>query len=342
MSIGIAVIGAGRWGPHLIRNFASDSRSTVEWVVEVDASRRVQVADRFPGLRVTDDMSAVLGDESVQGVIVATPSATHHGVVSEALSAGKHVLVEKPLATNLDDARELDEHARARGLILMVGHVFLFNPAIRAAADIIRSGDLGEVHYLSMLRTNLGPVRSDSNAAWDLASHDISIANYWLDAVPESVSANGGSFLNPGIEDVVFGTLRYASGVLVHIHASWLNPRKSRFITAVGSSQMLTVNDMDITEPLRIYDKGVAKVEFTPVGVQDTYAQFRSQIRDGQVTIPVVSAGEPLTAECSSFLDRIDGGSDTVSNGTTGVDVVRVLAAMDRSMSSNAMEVPVD
>jgi predicted dehydrogenase len=342
MSIGIAVIGAGRWGPHLIRNFSSESRSTVEWVVELDPERRAQVADRFPGLRVADDLRVALEDDAVNGVVVATPSATHHAVVSAALSAGKHVLVEKPLATDLDDARALEETARLRGLVLMVGHVFLFNPAIRAAGKIIRSGELGDVHYLSMLRTNLGPVRRDSNAAWDLASHDISIANYWLDGVPDSVSANGGSFLNPGIEDVVFGTLRYANGVLVHVHASWLNPRKSRFITAVGSDQMLTVNDMDITEPLRIYDKGVAKGEFTPVGVQDTYAQFRSQIRDGQVTIPVVSAGEPLSAECASFLDRIGGGSDTVSDGKTGVDVVRVLAAMDRSMRSNAMEVPID
>jgi len=341
MSIGIAVAGAGRWGPHLIRNFSSDLRSTVEWIVELDEARRQLVNERFPTLRVSDDFDAAIADPSVNAVVVATPSATHFRLVRAALEAGKHVLVEKPLATDLEDALELERLARKSGVVLMVGHVFLFNPAIQAAAEIIRSGGLGDVHYVSMLRTNLGPVRQDTNAAWDLASHDISIANYWLDSVPVSVSANGGSFLNPGIEDVVFGTLRYPNGVLVHIHASWLNPRKSRFITAVGSDQMLTVNDMDITEPIRIYDKGVAKSEFPPQ-VQDTYAQFRSQIRDGQVTIPLVSAGEPLASECASFLDRISGGDDSLSDGKTGVDVVRVLTAMDRSMKSNAAETSVD
>jgi predicted dehydrogenase len=341
MSIGMAIVGAGRWGPHLIRNFATDPRSSVEWIVEVDPMRRQLVAERFPGMRITGEIGEPLEDSTVQAFVVATPSSTHFPVVKAAVDAGKHVLVEKPLATDLEDALELDRRARDHGVVLMVGHVFLFNPAIRAVGEIIRSGGLGEVHYLSMLRTNLGPVRLDTNAAWDLASHDVSIANYWLDSVPEVVSANGGSFLNAGIEDVVFGTLRYPGGVLVHIHASWLNPRKSRFITAVGSDQMLTVNDMDITEPIRIYDKGVAKNEFAPDLIQDTYAQFRSQIRDGQVTIPVVSAGEPLAAECSSFLDRVAGGSETVSDGRSGVDVVRVLTAMDRSMELNAAETAV-
>jgi predicted dehydrogenase len=314
----------------------------VKWVVDLDETRRQQIRERFPDISVTDDFTSAVNDPDVDAVVVATPSVTHFRLVKAALEAGKHVLVEKPLATDLDDAIALENLAERAGLVLVVGHVFLFNPAIRAAGEIIRSGGLGEVHYVSMLRTNLGPVRQDTNAAWDLASHDISIANYWLDGVPESVTASGGSFLNEGIEDVVFGTLRYPDGVLVHIHASWLNPRKSRFITAVGSDQMLTVNDMDITEPIRIYDKGVAKSEFSPDGVQDTYAQFRSQIRDGQVTIPVVSAGEPLAAECASFLDRVAGGSESVSNGRTGVDVVRVLTAMDRSMKSKGMETPVD
>ena len=338
----MAVVGAGRWGPHLIRNFSSDVRSTVEWVVEVDGERRERIAERFPEVKVTDDLSVALEHPDVHAVVVATPSATHFEVVTAVLGAGKHVLVEKPLATDLGDAITLESEARRAGVILMVGHVFLFNPAVRAAGEIIRSGGLGDVHYLSMLRTNLGPVRRDTNAAWDLAAHDISIANYWLDSVPESVSANGGSFLNPGIEDVVFGTLRYPGGVLVHIHASWLNPRKSRFITAVGSQQMLTVNDMDITEPIRIYDKGVAQSEFPVSEVQDTYAQFRSQIRDGQVTIPVVSAGEPLASECEAFLNRILGQDDSISDGKTGVDVVRVLAAMDRSMESKSEETRVD
>lgn len=342
MTIGVAVVGAGRWGPHLIRNFDSDPRSRVVWVVEVDETRRDAIRARLPGVQVSADLGPALADADVDAVVVATPSATHYELVRGAIAAGKHVLVEKPLATNLEDATELERMANEAGLVLLVGHVFLFNPAIRAAAELIQSGALGEMHYVSMLRTNLGPVRRDTNAAWDLAVHDVSIANFWLDAVPTAVTAKGGSFLNPGIEDVVFATLRYPNDVLVHIHCSWLNPRKSRFITAVGSSQMLTVNDMDIVEPLRVYDKGVDRDEPPGSVVLDTYAQFRSQIRDGQVTIPVVSGGEPLASECSAFLERIQGSADRVSDGAAGVAVVRVLAAMDRSMAACSEEVPVE
>jgi predicted dehydrogenase len=313
-------------------------RSDVRWVVDLDPLRRSAIAERHPGQRVTDDFTAAISDPSVDAVVVATPSSTHYSLVKEALDADKHVLVEKPLASKLHHATELNELATAKGLKLVVGHVFLFNEAIRAAGDLIQSGELGEMYYLSMLRTNLGPVRRDANAAWDLASHDISIANDWLGDVPETVSASGGSYLNPGIQDVVFGTLKYPAGPLVHFHASWLNPRKSRFITAVGSDKMLTVNDMDTSEPLRIYDKGVASPDLSPTEIQDTYAQFRSEIRDGQVTIPLVSTGEPLAAECSSFLDRILGAPDTTSDGLTGVNVVRVLDAIDRSIASSSEE----
>jgi predicted dehydrogenase len=341
MTIGIAVVGAGRWGPHLIRNFTSDPRSDVKWVVDVDPARRDAILSKFPGQRVTHDFDGVIHDGEVQAVVIATPSSTHYRLVAAALEAEKHVLVEKPLASRLDDATKLVDLARGADVHLMVGHVFLFNDAVIEAGKLIGGGEMGKIYYLSMLRTNLGPVRHDANAGWDLASHDISIANQWLKSVPEKVSAIGGSFLNPGIEDVVFGTLFYPAGEVVHVHASWLNPRKSRFITAVGSNQMLTVNDMDMSEPLRVYDKGVQGFE-NPIGeVQDTFAQFRSEIRDGQVTIPHVTLGEPLAAECRSFLDRILGSGDEVSDGITGLNVVRVLDAMDRSIAAGSQVVEV-
>jgi predicted dehydrogenase len=221
----------------------------------------------------------------------------------------------------------------------MVGHVFLFNPAIRAAKDYIDKGELGELKYLSMTRTNLGPVRTDVNAAWDLASHDISIANYWLGDTPDSVSASGGSWLNPGVHDVVFTTLRYPDDIMVNIEASWLNPRKRRLISVIGAERMLTVDDMDLNEPLRLYDKGVVGAASE---VTDTFAGFRSQIREGEVLIPHVTTGEPLRAECDAFLARIRGEEGTLSNGRAGADVVAVLEAMDRSIANDGAQQEVE
>jgi predicted dehydrogenase len=190
-----------------------------------------------------------------------------------------------------------------------------------------------------MTRTNLGPVRTDVNAAWDLASHDISIANYWLGTVPETVSATGGSWLNPGVHDAVFATLGYPKGVMVHIEASWLNPRKRRLISVIGTERMLTMDDMDLNEPLRLYDKGVVGAE---AELTDTFAGFRSQIREGQVLIPHVTTGEPLRAECDAFLARIRGGEGWLSDGWAGADVVAALEAMDRSIASNGAQQDVE
>ncbi len=253
--------------------------------------------------------------------------------------AGKHVLVEKPITYDLEDAIRLRELAEDRHRVLMVGHVFLFNPAVPCREGVHGRGHLGPIKYLSMTRTNLGPVRTDVNAAWDLASHDVSIANFWLDAMPSSVSAKGGSWLNPGVEDVVFATLAYPNDVLVHIEASWLNPRKRRMISVVGAERMLTIDDMDINEPIRIYDKGI--VGTGQSDVVDTFAGFRNQIREGEVRIPHVTGGEPLRAECEEFLRRISGGQESVSNGWEGARIVSVLTAIDESMRKGGESLPV-
>ena len=337
---GIGVIGAGHWGPHLIRNFNDHLASQVLWVSEMDEKRRKAVSERFPAVAVTDGLDDLLGDERVDAVVVATPTSTHADIVSAALEAGKHVLVEKPITYGLEDAVRLCELADARDRVLMVGHVFLFNPAFRAAKDYIDEGLLGDLKYLSMTRTNLGPVRTDVNAAWDLASHDISIANYWLDAVPSTVTATGGSWLNEGVEDVVFATLTYPDGILVHIEASWLNPRKRRLISVVGAERMLTVDDMEMNEPIRIYDKGV--IGTGDADLVDTFAGFRSQIREGEVRIPHVTGGEPLKAECEEFLRRVAGGGESISDGWGGARIVAVLSAIDASMKRSGEAVPVE
>lgn len=335
---GIGVIGAGHWGPHLIRNFNDNLSSQVLWVAETADVRRKMIGERFPSIAVTSEIDDLLADERVDAVVVATPTSTHAGIVTSALEAGKHVFVEKPIAHNLDDSLELCRLADGKQLVLMVGHVFLFNPAFRAAKEYIDKGDIGDVKYLSMTRTNLGPVRGDVNAAWDLASHDISIANYWLGQTPSMVTAKGGSWLNEGVEDVVFATLTYPGDVLVHIEASWLNPRKRRLVAAIGSERMLTVDDMDLNEPIRIYDKGIVgtRDEFT-----DTFAGFRSQIREGEVRIPHVTGGEPLRSECDEFLRRIAGDGSDLSDGWDGASIVSVLDAVDRSMAKGGEATPV-
>jgi predicted dehydrogenase len=338
MMTGVAIVGAGHWGPHLVRNFATLHGSQALWVVDTDDQRRKLMTERFPGLLATTNIEDVLDDDRVDAVVVATPTSTHAQFVEKSLKAGKHVLVEKPLTTDLESATALCRLAEELELKLMVGHVFLFNAAINAAKSYIRAGDLGDVRYVSMVRTNLGPVRYDVNAAWDLASHDISIANYWLDATPLSVSASGGSWVTKDIEDSVFLTLKYPRNVVVHMEASWMNPSKRRLISVIGSEMMLTVDDMELMEPLRLYDKGI---DGQSPGVSDTFAGFRAQIREGQIVIPRVTAGEPLRAECESFLERVRGNYNDVSDGWAGAEVVAALVAADASLRSDSVSVPV-
>ena len=336
-TIGVAVIGAGHWGPNLIRNFHDHPSSEVRWVIERDARRLEAVRARFPGVRTSGDVAAALADAAVDAVVVATPTITHYEVVKAALDAGKHVLVEKPLATDVRHGEELVALGQRAGRVLMVGHVFLYNVAVREVRRYIESGALGRVYYVSMVRTNLGPIRVDVNAAWDLASHDIAIANYWLAGEPVSATAYGGAWLNEGIEDAVFATLRYPDGVLAHLHASWLHPRKSRDITVVGDRRMLTFDDLSLTEPLRIYDKQVTETPAPPVYV-DTFASFRASVRDGDITIPKITAGEPLKAECDHFLACIAAQTAPFTDAVAGLAVVRALEAIQRSLRAGGRE----
>lgn len=338
--IRVAVVGAGHWGPNLIRYFENPPTSTVQWVVDRDERRLRQVQERYVGVAVSPDSSSAFADDAVDAVVIATPTSTHYPLVKAALEAGKHVLVEKPITTRVDEGEELCELAERQGLVLMVGHVFVYNQGVRAVKEHIDTGTLGRVFYLSMVRTNLGPIRVDVNAAWDLASHDVSIANYWLDGEPLSASAIGGSWINDGIEDAVFATLRYPGDVLLNLHASWLNPRKSRDITVVGDQRMLTLDDLNLSEPLRIYDKGVTDDTFTP-GFVDTFASFRASVREGNITIPKVSLGEPLRNECEHFLECVQHGKTPHTSGHDGVAVVRALEAIERSVRNGGCEEPV-
>ena len=224
----------------------------------------------------------------------------------------------------------------------MVGHVFVHNAAVQYIKSLINAGGLGDIYYASALRTNFGPIRGDVNAAWDLAAHDISMFNYWFGAEPLTASAAGGAWINKGFEDVVFGTLRYPSGQLAHIHASWLNPQKERRLTLVGDKKMLVFDDLNFKEPIRIYDKTVTPELTDAPPFIDSVGAYRASLREGSVQIPQVSSGEPLLQECDHFLDCIAGKSDCISTGEHGLSVVRVLEAMSQSLQLDAREVNID
>lgn len=335
--IRVAVIGAGHWGPNLVRNFDNPPRTSISLVVDKSEARLEQVRARYASVATATDPQAVLDRDDIDAVVVATPTSTHYSIVRDVLRSGRHVLVEKPITTNGDEANELTKLAADAGLVLMVGHVFVYNGGVRRVKEYIDDGALGQIFYMSMVRTNLGPIRVDVNAAWDLASHDISIANYWLGATPICASAVGGAWINKGVEDAVFATLRYPNDVMVSLHSSWLNPRKSRDITVVGDRRMLTLDDMNLNEPIRIYDKGVTEETFTPAFV-DTFASFRASLREGEITIPRVALGEPLRNECDHFIDCIERGAAPETGGPEGAAVVRVLEAIERSVASGGKE----
>jgi predicted dehydrogenase len=335
--IQIAVIGAGHWGPNLIRNFYNRRTSRVAWVIDKDSARLAQVNERFPEIRTSTDAAVALQDASINAVVISTPTVTHYALTKAALESGKHVLVEKPLTTRASEGEELRALAQAQGRILMVGHVFLYNPGVRKVHDILHGGEFGRVYYVSMVRTNLGPIRTDVNAAWDLAAQDISIANYWFAGQPIAVSSVGGAWINEGIADTVFATLRYPPDVLVHIHVSWLHPRKARDITVVGERQMLTLDDMNLVEPLRIYDKRVTEDRRRQPWV-DSFAAFRSSLREGDVLIPRLALGEPLRDECEHFIRCIQAGDRPLTDAAQGIAVVRALEALDRSAHNGGRE----
>ena len=334
----LAIVGAGHWGPNLISNFSNSSRSVVSRVVDRDEERLAAVSKRFPAVVASQSFGDAVEDPEIDAIVIATPTRTHFELAAQALEAGKHVLVEKPMTDSLESSEELCQLAKRRGRVLMVGHVFVYNSAARQVKRYVTAGELGRIYYISMVRTNLGPIRVDVDAAWDLAAHDISVANYWLDSFPAAVSAVGGAWVNPGVADAVFATLRYPGDVLVNLHASWLNPRKARDITLVGDKKMLTFDDVNLTEPLRIYDKQVTDRR-SAAAVIDSFASFRMSVREGDITIPRVSMSEPLKNECEHFLDCVIDGVKPLSGGMEGLAVVRTLDAISRSLREGGREI---
>lgn len=332
----INCIGLGHWGPNLVRAIASNPAASVGIICDLDEARLALVRRNIPSVQQTSsDSLATITDPAAQAVVIATPTKTHYALVKAALEAGKHVLVEKPLTLDVGESEELAELARRQGLILAVGHVFLFNKGVQAVGELIRSGELGGINYIFATRTNLGPFRTDCNALWDLASHDLSIINHWLAANPESVTARGQAFLNPPIEDVVVANYTYPGGVLACIHASWLNPSKVRQITVVGQKKMAIFDDMNVDAPVRVFSKSV-DVQTSPQYV-DTFGTFRMNIRQGDVVIPHIPGGEPVANQMAHFIDCMINNKTPINEAQIALQVVRQLAAAEESMKNQSI-----
>lgn len=324
----IGVIGCGHWGPNHIRVFSQLERSEVVACADLNDDRLNEVARRYINVKTTQDHHALLSDETIDAVVIATPTHTHAEIVREALRAGKHVLVEKPLCTEAAEARALTELAQEVGKVLMVGHVFLYNPGIMKLRDVIERGDLGRIHYLDAVRTNLGPVRGDVNALYDLGTHDISIFNYLLGATPIAVAAQGSAISQTSIEDVCFATLRYPSGTLGHIHVSWLNPRKVRNLTVVGQQKMATWDDVSPIDTVRLYDKGLEEQPY-----YNSFGEYQYLVRNADIAIPKIDGTEPMVNQASAFLDTVLDNAPCRSGGKEAEAVVAVLEAATQSIA---------
>ncbi len=328
-----AQIGFGYWGPNLARNLGALAGPRFRYLVDLSPERREKAAALYPHVTVTDDLDAALA--GVESVIIATPAASHAPLAMRALEAGKNVFVEKPLALATRDAIEVARLADARGLVLMVGHTFEFNPAVRAMKEILDAGDIGDLLYLHSQRLNLGRIQSDINAFWSIGPHDVSIANYLLGASPEWVSSRGARYLNERVEDVMFVTAGYPGGVLAHMHVSWLDPSKTRRTTVVGSKKMLVYDDMDADARLKIFDKGADRLD------ADAYGAYQYRLRDGAMHVPSLPMVEPLSTELRHFIECVDSGARPVVDGWNGVRTVAVLEAVDESLKNGGAQVEV-
>lgn len=332
--VGIAVVGAGGWGKNHVRNYAAIPDANLRYVCDRDEPTRSTIAALYPGVRPAADLNVVLDDAAVSAVVVATHAPSHFELAEAALRAGRDVFVEKPLCLSGDQAVSLCELAERRARILMVGHLLLYHPAIERLKRLIDEGELGDVLYIYAQRVNLGVVRRQENAWWSLAPHDISVANYLLGASPEAVSATGSSYLQSerGIEDVVFATLHYPGGRMAHVHVSWLDPHKTRKLTVVGDRKMAVFDDTSADQKLAVFDKGVEP----PATL--TYEEG-VRIRTGDILIPALKMAEPLRRECVAFLHAIRTRKPPVSDGESGLHVVRALEGGSASLAQGGARI---
>jgi predicted dehydrogenase len=322
----LAQVGCGYWGPNLLRNFSALPHCRVKYVVDSSVERRAFVESNFPRTRAVDACATVLSDPEINGVLVATPAETHFRLAKEALLAGKHVFVEKPLATKVAEVDELDRLAQERNLVVMAGHTFIYNAAVRYVKKLLDAGELGEIRYIYSQRLNLGRIRADIDALWNFAPHDISIIQYWLgDPVPVSVHRLGMDFIQKGVDDVVFLNIVYPQKIIANIHVSWLDPQKVRKMIIVGSRKMVVYDDIADAK-IAIYDKGIDKRAI--LGQNMDFDQPRPDqfnYRSGDILMPQINFTEPLRSEAEAFVESIRNGKNPITGIPHARNVVSVL-----------------
>jgi predicted dehydrogenase len=329
-------VGTGDWGANLVRNYASLAGARLVAVCDADAQRLARTAAQYPGVRAVANVSDVARDPEVQGVVVAASAVSHFPLAKTLLEAGKDVFVEKPLALEVGHAEELCRLAKSKNRVLMVGHLLLYHPGVQYLKQLVTERAIGDVLYIYCQRVNLGKVRQDENALWSFAPHDLSVILHLMDQEPVDVVARGSAFLQPGVEDVVFVDLRFPGGQMAHAHVSWLDPHKLRKFTVVGTQKMVVFDDMEASEKVKVYDKGVDRV-----GQVVSYGDALT-VRSGDILIPKISLQEPLKLECLHFVECVRERKRPLSDGVGGLRVVKVLDAAQRSLDRGGQPVTIE
>jgi predicted dehydrogenase len=329
------VIGYGYWGPQLVRNLSSLAGSSVEFIADLNTDELARAHTYHQHARLTQ-RAADLFESEIDAVIIATPVHTHYALARQALLAGKHVFVEKPLAGRVSEVEELVHLARERNCILMVGYTFLYHAAVQELRRILKAGQLGKLYYIDTQRLNLGLFHQDVNVMWDLAPHDLSMLRYLLDADPVAVRAVGAAYIQRGIHDVAFIHLRYADGMIAHAHLSWLHPSKVRRLTLVGDQRMAVYDDVEPHDKVRIYNRGVDRLPHST-----TFEEFELSYRTGEIVIPTIGWKEPLQVECRHFVECIRTGEQPLSDGVWSLPITRTLEAIQRSLELDGQEVTI-
>lgn len=339
--LNIAQIGVGYWGPNLLRNLVANKRCRVPTAVDLSNERRDYVSGLYPAIRATDDVNSVFRDREIDAVVIATPVASHFGLAMKALESGKHVLVEKPMARSVAEVEQIGKLATEKNLVAMVGHTFLFNAAVRSVKKLIDSGALGEIRYIYSQRLNLGRIRSDVDALWNFGPHDVSIIQYWLgDPAPLSVVRRGVAYIQEEIEDVVFLSILYPNKIMANIHVSWLDPRRIRSMTVVGSKKMVVYDDT-AENKIAIFDKGIERMAILGQNMDFDNQHFQTfSHRSGDVLLPKIDFQEPLKVEIDHFIDCIENGQACLTGPAHAKRVIEILSAEVTSNSDREHERP--
>lgn len=332
--VGVAVVGLGYWGPNLVRNLYEVEDADPALVCDLRPEALETIKRRYPSVRTTTRFEDVLADPEIEAVAIATPVSSHFELAARTLESGKHVFVEKPLTASSDEALELIELAEELGLVLMPGHTFLYSPPVNRIRSMISGGDLGEIYFISTSRVNLGLHQPDVSVAWDLGPHDFSILRYWLDETPTHASALSRGCVIPSIPDVAFIDLEFPSGTVAHVELSWLAPSKLRRTTIVGSEKMIVYDDTS-NEPVRVFDSGVMLRD------PETFGEYKLTYRTGDIVSPHLEVAEPLKLELQDFVSAIRTGSTPRSSSALGLEVVRMIEAVDASLEQNGAKVDV-